>query len=71
MPEPEPPPHSDDLARLRARHPAWSITTAWTTRATGPDFRQFAARREGVEVRAWSAGGLSAGIAAEERAHGW
>jgi hypothetical protein len=47
------------------------ITTAWASRASGPDARQVAARREGVEVRAWNAGELSAKIAEVEAARGW
>jgi hypothetical protein len=64
-------PPGSDLDRLRAAHPLWVITTAWASRASGPDARQVAARREGVEVRAWNAGELSAKIAAEEAARGW
>jgi hypothetical protein len=64
-------PGTTDIDRLRAAHPLWVITTAWTSRASGPDARQIAARREGVEVRAWTEAELSAKIAAEEIANGW
>ena len=64
-------PPGSDLDRLRAAHPLWVITTAWASRASGPDARQVAARREGVEVRAWNAGELSAKIAEVEAARGW
>jgi len=60
-----------DLDRLRAAHPDWTIAAAWITRPSGPDVRQFAARREGAEVRAWTAGELSALITAEEITRGW
>jgi hypothetical protein len=60
-----------DLDALRARHSAWRIEYIWTARSSGPDARQIVARREGVEVRAWDAAGLSAQIAACETAHGW
>jgi hypothetical protein len=66
---PGPPP--SDLDRLRAKHPGWVITSAWASSASGPDVRQVAARREGVEVRAWNAGELSAKIAEVEAARGW
>jgi hypothetical protein len=60
-----------DIDRLRAKHPRWVITTAWASRASGPDARQVAARREGVELRAWTGAELSAKIADVERANGW
>jgi hypothetical protein len=60
-----------DLDRLRAAHPLWVITTAWASRASGPDARQVAARREGVQIRAWTEAELSARIGEAERLHGW
>jgi hypothetical protein len=60
-----------DIGMLRAKHPGWLITSAWASRASGPDARQVAARREGVELRAWNAGELSAKIIDAERLHGW
>ena len=60
-----------DIARLRAEHPAWAIEAAWTSRASGPDVRQVAARREGVELRARTGAELSAKIIAVEAARGW
>jgi hypothetical protein len=73
MPDPSSVPGSSpsDLDRLRAAHPLWTVSVAWVSRSSGPDARQIAARREGVEVRAWTEGELSAKIAAEETANGW
>jgi hypothetical protein len=64
-------PGTSDIERLRAEHPRWVITSAWASRASGPDARRLVARREGVELRAWTAGELSALIADEEIANGW
>ena len=64
-------PPGSDVDRLRAAHPLWTVGVAWVSRASGPDARQIVARREGVEIRAWTAGELSAKIAAEETANGW
>jgi hypothetical protein len=60
-----------DIARLRARHPAWAITATWTSAATRPDARRLEAVREGIRVTAWTAAELSAQIAEREAAHGW
>ena len=60
-----------DIDRLRAAHPLWTVGVAWVSRSSGPYARQIAARREGVEVRAWTEAELSVKIAAEERANGW
>ena len=65
------PPPGSDLDRLGAAHPLWTVGVAWVSRASGPDARQIVARRESVEVRAWTEAELSAKIAAEERANGW
>jgi hypothetical protein len=64
-------PGTPDINRLRAKHSGWVITSAWASRASGPDARQVAARREGVEVRAWTEAELSAKIAEVEAARGW
>jgi hypothetical protein len=64
-------PAQSDIDRLRAAHPRWDITDASVTRASGPDARSLVASREGIQVRAWDAAGLSAKIAAEEIANGW
>jgi hypothetical protein len=64
-------PPGSDLDRLRAAHPLWTVGVAWVSRSSGPDARQIVARRESVEVRAWTEAELSAKIAAEERANGW
>ena len=64
-------PPGSDLDRLRAAHPLWTVAAAWISRPSGPDVRQIVARREGAEVRAWTAGEVSALIAAEEIARGW
>jgi hypothetical protein len=63
-------PPGSDLDRLRAAHPGWVITAIWTSAASGPDVRQIAARRGGVEIRAWTEAELSAKIAMEA-ARGW
>jgi len=60
-----------DVARLRARHPRWTIGAVWTSRASGADVRRLSATREGVSVYAWDEGGLSAEIRAEESERGW
>ena len=64
-------PGGPDIGWLRAAHPRWVITTAWVSRASGPDVRQVAARREGVELRARTGADLSAKIANVEAARGW
>jgi hypothetical protein len=69
MPDPRTP--EADLDRLRARHPGWAITAAWTSAATGPDARRLAAVREGIRLTAWTPAELSALIVERERAHGW
>jgi hypothetical protein len=74
MPDPcTPGPAPDDLDRLRAAHPQWTITAVWQGAASGPDYRRLAAVREGTGIRltAWAAAGLSAQIAEREAAHGW
>jgi hypothetical protein len=66
-------PGTSDIDRLRAKHSGsgWVVTSAWASRASGPDARQVAARREGVELRAWTEAELSAKIAEVEAARGW
>jgi hypothetical protein len=70
MPKPTTP-GRPDIDRLRADHPGWEITVAWTSAATGPDFRRLAAVRAGIRLTAWTPAGLSAQIAEREAAHGW
>jgi hypothetical protein len=70
MEPPEPGPASD-LDRLRADHPQWVISTAWVTRASGPDARRLVATREGARVGAWTWAELSARITGAEAEHGW
>ena len=65
------PPPGSDLDRLGAAHPLWTVGVAWVSRASGPDARQIVARRESVEVCAWTEAELSAKIAAKEIARGW
>jgi hypothetical protein len=59
-----------DLDRLRNAHPLWEFGTVWASSATGPDARRLVARREGVQVHAWTEAELSAKIAAKERRNG-
>jgi hypothetical protein len=56
-----------DLARLREDHPYWRIHATWASAASGPDRRQFQARRAGVTVQAWSAAALAERIAEQDR----
>jgi hypothetical protein len=65
------PGRAPDIDRLRAKHPLWTITAVWQGAASGPDRRRLSATREHVRVSAWTAPELSAGIAAEDAAHGW
>jgi hypothetical protein len=60
-----------DIDRLRAQHPAWTISYAWTSAASGPDARRLTATREGIRLAAWTAAELSRKIAEREAAHGW
>jgi hypothetical protein len=62
---------NDDVARLRASHPLWSIGSAWTAAASGPDKRRFTATRDNVTVSAWTAAELSIKIREEEAVNGW
>jgi hypothetical protein len=71
MQEHDPLSPGDDLARLCAAHPLWTVTAAWVSRASGPDVRRLVAAREGVRVHAWSAAELSAKITEAEAANGW
>ena len=58
----------DDLARLRATFPDWTIEARWTVAGTGPDSRYLLASRGGVTLSAWTAEDLAAEIRRESRA---
>jgi len=60
----------EDLAALRAKHPAWRFGTAWASAGSGPDRRRVWASREGILLSAWDAAALSADIRREEREWG-
>jgi len=60
-----------DLARLRATHPLWVISTVWVSRTSGPDARLLVAVREGARVGAWTWAELSVRIAEAEKVNGW
>ena len=61
-----------DLDRLREQqHPLWAIGAVWAGASSGPDRRKLTASREGIQLHAWDAAGLSRKIAAEDMANGW
>jgi hypothetical protein len=61
-----------DLARLRAAHPDWQITTVWATACSGPDARRLMAYRYAdhrrVLLTAWTEAELRQKIRDEEQA---
>ena len=59
---------SDDLAKLRQDHPAWSFGSVWVSAGSGPDARRLWAARDGVLLSAWSAAELARDIRREEDA---
>jgi hypothetical protein len=61
----------DDVARLRAAHPDWQISTVWASACSGPDARRLMAYRYSghrrVLLTAWTEAELSARISEEEQ----
>lgn len=60
-----------DVDQLRQAHPRWDIGTQWTAVATGPDYCNYTASREGITLRASTARELDRLISAVEVANGW
>jgi hypothetical protein len=57
---------ADELSKLRADWPEYSIGTLWQARASGPDARRYIAVKGSVVLSAWSAAELNAAIRKEE-----
>jgi hypothetical protein len=59
---------ADELSKLRADWPEYSIGTVWQARSSGPDARRYVAVKGPVILSAWSVAALAAAIRREERA---
>jgi hypothetical protein len=60
-------PRADELSKLRADWPEYSIGTAWQARSAGPDARRYVAVKGPIILSAWNAAELAAAIRQEER----
>jgi hypothetical protein len=59
-------PPADELSKLRADWPEYSIGTVWQARSAGPDVCRYVAVKGPVILSAWSPGALAVAIRREE-----